>query len=116
MYEIGAVKYATSAYANVKATQHRTASTVFGLELTLMRDSLDLAFSTIFLQMSSLLSSVGALPRTNREALARVRATFIRRTSIMQGYIADANHNWYCTCLEGNRQSASLDQNEHKTG
>ena len=79
LYDTGAVKYAGSAWGcHVERRGDGRRPVRYA---TLIKQDLDLAFSTILRQISSLLSRVGALPRTNRDAFERVKATFIRRTS-----------------------------------
>jgi hypothetical protein len=50
--------------------------------VTSTSEELERASSTIWRHVPSLLSNVGALPRMNKEDLARVNATFILRVSI----------------------------------
>lgn len=75
----GDVKYAT-----VACTSLTTFSPYEILRLTSTSRWRERASPTIWRQFSSLLSKVGTFPRTNREDLARVRATFIR---LVSGYI-----------------------------
>ena len=83
---------------------------------TFTKQDLDLALSTIFRQMSSLLSRVGAFPSTNRDAFARVRATFIRRTSVLGVRLTDDGAHIEHAYLVRNQRSADLALNGHKTG
>ena len=50
--------------------------------VTSTSDEFERASSTIWRQVPSLLSNVGALPRMNKEDLALVNATFILRVSV----------------------------------